>query len=121
MKKITDIKIIGHDDSIGTYLLGEMYSGGTNSETKYEGLGKSKLEMERDGTEYVMRFSLISKQMGYVMGQVLTTLEATIENERQLKALKSIIKSQFSSQISWIYEQCGTPEEEMNYLPDPTE
>lgn len=120
-KKVEDIKIIGHDDVLGTYLLSNTYQGGTNEETKQIGVGKRKLEMERDGTEYAMRFSLISKQMGYVMGQVLTTLEATIENERQLKALKSIIKGQFSSQISWIYEQCGTPEEEMNYLPDPTE
>ncbi len=110
------IKIIGHNDVMGTYVLGKVK--GPDSEV-HEGM--IKYEIERGGDEHAMRFSLISKQMGYVMGKVLTTLEATIENERQLKALKSIIKSEFNSQISWIYEQCGTPEEEMNYLPDPTE
>lgn len=110
------IKIIGHNDVMGTYVLGKVT--GPN-DSVHEGM--IKYEIERGGDEAAMRFSLISKQMGYVMGKVLTTLEATIENERQLKAVKSIIKSEFNSQISWIYEQCGCPEEEMNYLPDPTE
>lgn len=70
-----------------------------------------KFELERDGRERVMRFSLVSKQMRWLQGEVLTVLEASIEDDRKLKAVKDLIKDKFSAKISWIYELCGMPEE----------
>lgn len=117
MKQISDIKIIGHDDLVGVYELAKFSSGSTDGTHTLAGesIGHSKYEIEK-GTEAAMRFSLISKQFRYLMGEVLTALEASIENERQLNALKRIVKGQFSSKISWVYEQCGCPEEEQEYL-----
>lgn len=77
--------------------------------------GMSKYEINA-GTECAMRYSLISKQLQYIMGEVLTTLEAVVPDDRQLKATKSIIKSQFSRKLDWVYEQCGSPEEEADFL-----
>lgn len=105
-----EIKIIGHNDVMGVYELGDVI-GPDNK--KHEGF--IKYEINR-GTESAMRYSLISKQLQYVMGEVLTTLEAVIPDNRQLLATKSIIKSQFSRKLDWVYEQCGSPEDEADFV-----
>lgn len=50
------------------------------------------------------------------MGEVLTTIEASIHNEKQCDAVKSIIKKDFGRKLDWIYENCACPEEEMDFL-----
>jgi len=80
-----------------------------------------KFELERDGEERTLRFSLISKQLRWLQGEVLTILEATIDDERKLKATKDLVKDKFAAKISWVYELCGMPveDQEMNELVDP--
>lgn len=105
-------KILGFNADMGIYEITSVWSGG---------IGKQKFELERNGRENYMRFSLISRQLRWLMGEVLTIAEASIDNEKRLKATKDLIKDKFSSKISWIYEQCGCPEEEQNELLDPEE
>jgi len=67
-----------------------------------------KAELIR-GEYAVMDFSLISQQIKWLMGEVLTITEAVIDDERKLKATKDIIKDKFSNKLNWIYELCGMP------------
>lgn len=118
IKNLNEIKIIGQDDLVGVYELTEMWQGGSNEPSvKIDGLAHSKYEIEA-GKEAAMRFSLISKQFRYLLGEVLTVLEATIENDRKLQATKSLVKDKFHSKIDWVYKQCGYPEEEQEFLSD---
>ncbi len=78
----------------------------------------SHFVLDRGGDENYMRFSIVSMHLKHLMGEVLTTLEASIADERQLKATKSIVKNYFGRKIDWVYQQCGCPEEEQNSLPD---
>lgn len=79
-----------------------------------------KFELIR-GELAVMDFSLISQQVKWLMGEVLTVTEAVIDDERKLKATKDLIKDKFSAKLSWIYELCGMPEENQDGLLDPEE
>lgn len=101
-----DIQIIGHNDFMGVYKLGDVAG---PDDLTHEGFIKYEIEA---GKESAMRYSLVAMQLKYIMGEVLTTLEAVIPDERQLKATKSIIKSQFGRKLDWVYTQCGSPEDE---------
>lgn len=111
-------KIIGHNEHMGVYNLVVLGSGDTDGILKRgdEVIGQEKFELERGGTENYMRFSFVSMHLKHLMGEVLTTLEASISDERQLKATKSIIKNYFGRKIDWVYENCGMPEDEQEYL-----
>lgn len=116
VQNLSEIKIIGQDDLVGVYELTEMWKGGSNEPSvKMDGLAHSKYEIE-SGKEAAMRFSLISKQFRYLLGEVLTVLEATIDNDRKLQATKQLTKDKFHAKIDWIYQQCGMPEEEQEFL-----
>jgi hypothetical protein len=108
----TEIKIIGRNEAMGTYFLNKVKGPDNKLHDGFE-----QYEIER-GTEAAMRFSLISYQVKNLMAEILTTVEASIADERQLKAVKKLIKSQVHSKIDWIYEQCGCPEDEQLYLPE---
>ncbi len=69
-----------------------------------------KLELGGE-KERVFNYSLINKQLRFLMGEVLTVIDASIQNERQLKATKDLIKGKFSNKLSWLYELAGMPEE----------
>lgn len=112
MSKQTNIKIIGRNDLMGTYFLTEV-KGPDNK--LHDGMEEYEIE---NGQEAAMRFSMVSFQLKHLMGEMLTTLEAVVADERQLKAAKSLVKNQFHSKIDWIYEQCGAPESEQLYLPE---
>lgn len=113
--------ILGYNDDIGTYKLVPLAKGGTGEEeTEISGIGKEEFMYERDTGENYMRFSLISKQLRYLMGAILTIIEATVD-EKKLKPTKDLIKDKFSEKISWIFEQCGLPQEEDQHLYNPPE
>ena len=96
-------KILGFDNKSGFYQLEEN--------------GKvAEHEMERGSGEFALRFSAVSRHLRWLQGEILTVLEATIDDERKLKATKEIAKDKFNAKISWIYEMCGTPEEEQDAL-----
>lgn len=81
---------------------------------------KVKAELTR-GEPAVMDFSLVSQQIKWLMGEVLTVVEATMTNDRQLKATKDIIKDKFSAKLNWIFELCGMPQSQDEGLLDPNE
>jgi hypothetical protein len=109
-------KVIGWNEERGVYNLEIVSSGGTNEKTKIHGVGKSKFELDKSEPENYMRFSYMSYQLKHLMGEVLTTIEASIHNEKQCDAVKSIIKKDFGRKLDWIYENCACPEEEMDFL-----
>lgn len=117
-------KVLGYEEETGIYELSVACSA-TTSIDEVEAttckLSKNKHSLERNGEENYLRFSIVTMQLKHLMGEVLTTLEATIPDERQLKASKSIVKSFFNKKISWIYEICGLPEEQQNSLLDCSE
>ena len=115
---IFDGKIIGWNDYIGVYNLVPLSPGGTDTEKFIDTVGQEKFELERNGQENYMRFSYVSRQLRYLQGEILTILEATIDDERKLKAVKDLVKDKISAKISWVYENCGCPEEEQHGLGD---
>lgn len=64
-------------------------------ETSSEVLGSRPLE-----------FSSIVAQLGFLEGKVLTIIDASYTNERQLKAVKDLVKKMFSEQRNWIGQLC---------------
>lgn len=108
--------IIGWNEEMGVYNLSLVGTAGTNIESKITAISKEKFELDKSESENYMRFSFVSFHLKHLMGEVLTTVEASISDERQLNAVKSIIKSYFGRKLDLIYENCGVPEEEQDYL-----
>lgn len=107
-------KIIGYNEHHGVYDC--THAGEVEESTNCRGIkGFEKYEIVH-GEEAAMRFSLIAFQIKHLLGEVLTTVEASIPESRQQNAIKSIIKNQFHSKLDWIYSQCGYPEGEDEYL-----
>lgn len=109
-------KILGYSDKIGVYYLTSVASGGSNMKTTVEAISKSKFELDKSEPENYLRYSYVSMQIRNLMGEVLTTLEASITDERQLKASKSIIKNYFGRKLDWIYENCHCPNDEQEFI-----
>lgn len=108
--------IIGYNNELGTYSLFVQCTDGTNEERKLTGIGKTKFILDKSVNENYMRFSFVSYHLKHLMGEILTTVEASIQNEKQCEAVKSIVRSYFSRKLDWIYENCACPEEEQDYL-----
>lgn len=98
-----DKVVIGYNERDGIYALTERGS--------FE-----PFVIERGGPEKVARFSFMSRQLRWLQGEILTVAEAVIDDPRKLEATKALIKDRFSAKISWIYELCGTPEDEQRAL-----
>lgn len=92
------INILGYDEEIGFYEL---------KDNK-----KSMYEMQRGGNEFAMRFSAVSRHTRWLRGEILTIIEAVIQDPRVLEATKTIVKDKFDAKLSWLYEICGLPEDE---------
>lgn len=105
-------KILGYSEDIGLYELTVVSSGSTSELSTALGVSKQKHVLERGTGENFMKFSLVSRHLRWLQGEILTILEASIEDERRLKAVKDLVKDKISAKISWIYEQCGIPEDE---------
>lgn len=48
----------------------------------------------------------IHSQVNFLQGKVLTIVEASISDKEQRKAVKDLIKSSFSDQLTWIRQLC---------------
>lgn len=113
-----DLKVLGYNEVTGIYKLKDLEDGvASDNPRAYE----EEFVIENDGIENVLRFSLISRQLRWLQGELLTILEASIDDERKLKAVKDLTKDKISAKISWIYEICGKPKTEESGLVDPTE
>lgn len=53
--------------------------------------------------------SFVNAHLSHLMGEVLTVIDATIDEERKLKATKDLIRDKFSSKMDWLYEQANYP------------
>lgn len=91
------------------------YTPSTGSSTS----SQEMFELVQDGTERAFRFDLVSQHLRWLMGQVLTVIDASIENPNKLKAVKDLIKDKFSYKIDWLYELSGLAENQQNGLIDP--
>ncbi len=67
-----------------------------NVSTREEVLGKAK-DLDCD---------TVHKQIQFLQGKVLTLLEASISDKVQLKALKDIVKNDFSNQMQYVNQLC---------------
>lgn len=110
--------VLGYDEKVGI-MIGFTYEDKEkNLVTGYQPHNSNLPELPV-GTEYTLRFTLISRHLRWLQGEILTILEATIEDDRKLKAVKDLVKDKISSKISWLYEQCGCPESQEDGLVDP--
>ena len=58
------------------------------------------------GKEVKLDYGAIGSQMSFLQGKILTIIDASFTDERQLKAVKDLVKAQFSEQLSWIGDIC---------------
>jgi hypothetical protein len=94
------MKVLGHKEGVGSYVVGDKNSKGYSHE-----------DLVRE-EERALRFSMVSRHLRWLQGEVLTVLEAAIDDDRKLKATKDLVKDKFSAKISWVYELCGRPDSE---------
>lgn len=52
----------------------------------------------------------IESQVKFLMGDVLTIVDASYTDPIQRKAVKDLIKNSFHSKLNWLYELCGYPD-----------
>lgn len=71
-----------------------------------EGIVPWEVKSEPKAMEYVA----IEGQIKYLMGNILTVIDAVMPEGEQKKSTKDLIKDKFSQQLNWIYELCGYPE-----------
>lgn len=59
-----------------------------------------------------LHYPTIQAQLKFLMGRVLTIIDASYkqQEQEQRKAVKDLVKNEFSRQLSWIFELCGYPE-----------
>lgn len=100
--KQKDFIVIGHNRELGTYQVTDSGS-----------LAPS--ELDRSGPERVMRFSMVAFHLRHLTGEILTIAEASISDPARLKAVKSLIRDKFSAKINWVYELCGTPDDQQAF------
>lgn len=62
--------------------------------------------------EKALHFDLVKWQLKHLMGEILTTVEASIPGDRQLSATKDIVRKDFGRKINWLFELCGMPGDE---------
>lgn len=86
-KKIDSIIFLG--------LNGDMYSTDLTGKEikKWEDKGSSAFD-----------YSVVCNQIKRLLGQVLTVIDASYTNERQLKAIKDIVRNHFSNELSYLWK-----------------
>jgi hypothetical protein len=57
-----------------------------------------------------LEFGSIATQLGFLEGKVLTVIDAALSDQRQLKAVKDLVKKMFSEQRTWISQLCYVDE-----------
>ena len=56
--------------------------------------------------EVSLSYPMISSQVKFLQGKVLTVIEASNTNEKQLKAVKDLVNKMFSEQLTRISQLC---------------
>lgn len=81
----------------------------TGSQVKSRKAMKQKSSSSVDrlcGKEISLEYPIIEAQVKFLQGKVLTIIEATLSDERQLRAVKSLISRTFSEQLTNIAQIC---------------
>jgi predicted kinase len=58
------------------------------------------------GTEVLLPYEIIETQLSFLKGKVLTVIDASLTDERQVKAVKDLVKNAFNEQITVIGQFC---------------
>ncbi len=68
--------------------------------------GIQPFEMDKSkDVEYAFRWAFMRKHFHHLQGEILTILDAVVEDDRRLKATKDLAREKFSSKIDWLLEQ----------------
>ena len=54
----------------------------------------------------LMTYTGVQSQIKFLQGKVLTVIDASYSDERQLKAVKDLVNRMFSEQLTWISQIC---------------
>ena len=63
-----------------------------------------------EAEEKELGYTAIHAQIRFLMGKVLTIIDACIEDKQRNKAIKDLIRNTFADKLDWIYQLCGLPE-----------
>ena len=58
------------------------------------------------GRTVSLDYSAIESQLQFLKGKVLTVVDASFSDERQVKAVKDLVKNAFSEQIAYVGQLC---------------
>jgi len=73
---------------------------------KTSALGYVEMPHEYMGKEVFHSFGTIQTQVKFLQGKVLTVIDASYTDGRQLKAVKDLVNKMFSEQLTWISQLC---------------
>jgi hypothetical protein len=65
-----------------------------------------KTKYNKGTTEIRLPYGSIVSQFKFLQGKVLTVIEASYSDERQLKAVKDLVNKMFSEQMTWVSQLC---------------
>lgn len=79
--------------------------GGKNGDfTVYAQTPEGKMVKYQDRGKSVFDYSYVCTQIKKLLGQVLTVIDASYTNEKQLKAVKDIIRNHFATELGELWE-----------------
>ena len=58
------------------------------------------------GVEKELSYSSVQNQIKFLQGKVLTIVDASYSNDRQLQAVKDLVNRVFSEQLTWMAQIC---------------
>jgi len=65
-------------------------------------------EMDKTANIYnAFGITFVNQHLSHLSGEVFTILEASIDDERRLKATKDLVRNTFHKKMDWLYEQSG--------------
>ena len=70
--------------------------------------GRKQFILDRTNEcEYTFDWNFSSFHLQHLMGEVLTIVDATIDDDRKNKATKDLIKNRFKAKLDWLFEQAN--------------
>lgn len=93
---------------IKEYRVLEWKKGSPIQSHKIDGSGLHEdFELVRGETYNAFGVTFVNEHLSHLTGEILTILEAVIDDERKLKATKDLVRSKFSAKMDWLFQQSG--------------
>ena len=89
-----------------SHFAGRKYDTDSAGNYKTGSQNQSFKEIEMKVSAPPISYELIEGNFKHVQGQVLTIVEAVLEDDRQLKAAKDLIKNSFNEVLTRMYQLC---------------